>query len=282
MSQKNNNNFYEILNDSSDEISTTINFEQKKKKGRKKIKKNLLSHNKCKKDNIRSNIMTHFRKFIISFLNDFSNYLIPNNIILFRKIDFKEREKLNITFIKNLIEMKLSDFCKLKISKIYTKEVESNENQKNFENIKNYFPEEITKINIRNLYEKFYISQNFDLLKEKYRLTNTNNFFSLLNEKEKEGDFNYVNKLKETGLNLIKDLDKKKSLIINQTLKKKRFYGIKKEEEKKEINDYYHENIYNKNENLDDLCENYIIYVDNDYIIENENNINDGKFDFYF
>ena len=282
MSQKNNNNFYEILNDSSDEISTTINFEQKKKKGRKKIKKNLLSHNKCKKDNIRSNIMTHFRKFIISFLNDFSNYLIPNNIILFRKIDFKEREKLNIKFIKNLIEMKLSDFCKLKISKIYTKEVESNENQKNFENIKNYFPEEITKINIRNLYEKFYISQNFDLLKEKYRLTNTNNFFSLLNEKEKEGDYNYVNKLKETGLNLIKDLDKKKSLIINQTLKKKRFYGIKKEEEKKEINDYYHENIYNKNENLDDLCENYIIYVDNDYIIENENNINDGKFDFYF
>ena len=178
--------------------------------------------------------------------------------------------------------MKLSDFCKLKISKIYTKEVESNENQKNFENIKNYFPEEITKINIRNLYEKFYISQNFDLLKEKYRLTNTNNFFSLLNEKEKEGDYNYVNKLKETGLNLIKDLDKKKSLINDQTLKKKRFYGIKKEEEKKEINDYYHENIYNKNENLDDLCENYIIYVDNDYIIENENNINDGKFDFYF
>ena len=279
MSQKNNNNFYEILNDSSDEISTTINFEQKKKKGRKKIKKNLLSHNKCKKDNIRSNIMTHFRKFIISFLNDFSNYLIPNNIILFRKIDFKEREKLNIKYIKNFIEMKLSDFCKLKISKIYTKEVESNENQKNFENIKNYFPEEITKINIRNLYEKFYISQNFDLLKEKYRLTNTNNFFSLLNEKEKEGDFNYVNKLKETGLNLIKDLDKKKSLINDQTLKKKRFYGIKKEEEKKEINDYYHENIYNKNENLD---ENYIIYVDNDYMIENENNINDGKFDFYF
>ena len=260
MSQKNNNNFYEILNDSSDEIST----------------------NKCKKDNIRSKIMTHFIKFIISFLNDFSNYLIPNNIILFRKIDFKEREKLNITFIKNLIEMKLSDFCKLKISKIYTKEVESNENQKNFENIKNYFPEEITKINIRNLYEKFYISQNFDLLKEKYRLTNTNNFFSLLNEKEKEGDYNYVNKLKETGLNLIKDLDKKKSLINDQTLKKKRFYGIKKEEEKKEINDYYHENIYNKNENLDDLCENYIIYVDNDYMIENENNINDGKFDYYF
>jgi len=62
-------------------------------------------------------------------------------------------------------------------------------------------------------------------------------------------------------------------------LKKKRFYGIKKEEEKKEINDYYHENIYNKNENLD---ENYIIYVDNDYMIENENNINDGKFDYYF
>ena len=41
MSQKNNNNFYEIFNDLLDEISTTINFEQKKKKKKKKIKKNL-------------------------------------------------------------------------------------------------------------------------------------------------------------------------------------------------------------------------------------------------
>ncbi len=251
---------------------------KKKKKGRKKIKKNLLSHNKCKKDNIRSNIMTHFRKFIISFLNDFSNYLIPNNIILFRKIDFKEREKLNIKYIKNFIEMKLSDFCKLKISKKYSKDVEPNENYKNFEIIKNYFPKEIREMKLRKLYENFYICQNFDILKEKYGLTNTINFFSLLNEKENKGDY-YIYKLKKTGLNLIKDLDKKKSLINDQTLKKKRFYGIKKEEEKKEINDYYHENIYNKNENLD---ENYIIYVENDYMIENENNINDGKFDYYF
>ena len=35
------------------------------------------------------------------------------------------------------------------------------------------------------------------------------NFFSLLNEKKDEGLY-YLNKLKKTGLNLIKDLDKKK------------------------------------------------------------------------
>ena len=278
MSQKIDNNFYNILDDLSEEISTTIIFEKKKKKGREKIKTNLLSHDKCKKDNIKSLIMTHFIKFIICFLNDFSKKLISNAINLFKKIDFEERKKINIQFIKKFIEMTLSDFCKLKISKKYSKDVEPNENYKNFEIIKNYFPKEIREMKLRKLYENFYICQNFDILKEKYGLTNTINFFSLLNEKENKGDY-YIYKLKKTGLNLIKDLDKKKSININQYLGKKRFYNIKKEGEKKEINDYSHGNIKNKNEIVDNSNENYIIFEDNLFMKENEN---DENFESYF
>lgn len=276
MNQKIEENFYNILNESLEEMSTTYIYETKKKKGREKIKKNFSSHDKCKKDNIRSIIMTHFQKYIISFLNDLAKKFISDTIFLFRKIDFNERKKINIQSIKKFVEMNISDYCKLKISKKYKKKVEPYENQKNFEIIKDYFPKEIKEIKIRIIYEQFYISQNYDILKEKYGLTNEMNFFSLLNEKKDEGLY-YLNKLKKTGLNLIKDLDKKKSIDTNQYISKKRFYGIKKEEEKNKINEYYNENVKNKTETFDDLFNKYIIFEDTLFMNEKKNYENDEK-----
>ena len=68
--------------------------------------------------------MTHFQKYIISFLNDLAKKFISDTIFLFRKIDFNERKKINIQSIKKFVEMNISDYCKLKISKKYKKKVE--------------------------------------------------------------------------------------------------------------------------------------------------------------
>ena len=82
--QLGNINFYDIFDDDDTEENSShvINFHIKKnnlgRKRKEEINENITekkntkrTHTKYKKDNMRSKIMTHFSKFIISFLNDY-------------------------------------------------------------------------------------------------------------------------------------------------------------------------------------------------------------------
>ena len=178
------NNFYSIFDDD-DTYECSINLV--KKKGRiKKKSSHYREHDKTKKDNIRSKILTHFMRFLHKFIE--INFQTEIKKIKYRKT------RTNINLIKALFENKVEDYFSFETSKKYK---EKNQNQEIFHKIK-YLSPELLQMEYKEIYKKYYLQENERFMKF--------NFQSLLNEYI--NDNTYYKKIKNIGMNLIDDLYK--------------------------------------------------------------------------
>ena len=197
MSNKIEINLYDLLDDETDKSSLNI---KKNKLGRKRkeIKNTKRNHTKYKKDNMRSKIMTHFSKFIISFLNDYGKIFLPNQKNdFFKKVD--NRNKININSINNMMQKSLNEFCGL-ISLKYQNYENINFNSLNI--LSNYFEPNFFEKKISEFYKDFYLSKDIEKLKTVYGISNkTKNFECLLNKFN--DDIKYRNLLEKIGNKLL-------------------------------------------------------------------------------
>jgi len=205
-------NFYDMLDEETEEnYGNGIKFHLKKNLGRKRkdeknekgneIKINKRTHTKRKKDNMRSKIMTHFSKYVISFLNDYGKkFFLNQKNDFFKKVDYKLRNKVNIKSINKMMQKTLSEFCKLKVSSKH-KNCE-NLNLDSLNLLSNYFEKNFFDKKISEFYKDFYLSNDMEKLKTVYGISKkTKNFESLLDNFN--DDIEYRNSLKETGNKLI-------------------------------------------------------------------------------
>ena len=205
---------YDMLDEKSDEESFEIVKNPKliNKLGRKRKEKNTnvnwneikntkRNHTKYKKDNMRSKIMTHFSKFIISFLNDYGKIFLPNQKNdFFKKVDYKLRNKVNINSINNMMQKTLNEFCGLKVSTKYKNCENLNFNSLNI--LSNYFEPNFFEKKISEFYKDFYLSKDIEKLKTVYGISNkTKNFECLLNKFN--DDIKYRNLLEKIGNKLL-------------------------------------------------------------------------------
>jgi hypothetical protein len=207
---------YDLLDEESNESSPNMikfqlqNEEKviKNKLGRKRkeeINENGIkyprAHTKYKKDNMRSKIMTHFSKFIISFLNDYGKNFFPNQKNdFFKKVDNKLRNKVNINSINNMMQKTLNEFCELKVSTKYQNYENINFNSLNI--LSNYFEPNFFEKKISEFYKDFYLSKDIEKLKTVYGISNkTKNFECLLNKFN--DDIKYRNLLEKIGNKLL-------------------------------------------------------------------------------
>ena len=197
MSNKIEINLYDLLDDETDKSSLNI---KKNKLGRKRkeIKNTKKNHTKYKKDNMRSKIMNHFSKFIISFLNDYGKIFLPNQKNdFFKKVDYKLR---NINSINNMMQKSLNEFCGLKVSTKYQNYENINFNSLNI--LSNYFEPNFFEKKISEFYKDFYLSKDIEKLKTVYGISNkTKNFECLLNKFN--DDIKYRNLLEKIGNKLL-------------------------------------------------------------------------------
>ncbi len=162
-------------------------FEEKKEKPKK-----------IKKYNLRSNILTQFSNFIISFLNDYSKNFPPfkKKENPFKKIKYKLR-RINIQSIKDFMNYTIDDFCKLEVSSKYR----INQNYESFQKFKGYFDKDFLDLKLFDFYQKFFLSKNFSTIKQKYGLSmKTQNFENYLNS---FNNLEYKKILREIGEELI-------------------------------------------------------------------------------
>ena len=221
-------NFYDMLDEETEEnYGNGIKFHLKKNLGRKRkdeknekgneIKINKRTHTKRKKDNMRSKIMTHFSKYVISFLNDYGKkFFLNQKNDFFKKVDYKLRNKVNIKSINNMMQKTLSEFCKLKVSSKH-KNCE-NLNLDSLNLLSNYFEKNFFDKKISEFYKDFYLSNDMEKLKTVYGISKkTKNFESLLDNFN--DDIEYRNSLKETGNKLIEFANQNSIEPINPPIK---------------------------------------------------------------
>ena len=182
---------------------------EEKSKGKKKIKKY----------NLRSNILTQFSNFIISFLNDYSKNFLPfqKQGNLFKKIKYKLR-KINIQSIKEFMNYSIYDFCKLEVSSRYNK----NQNFESLQKVKNYFKNDFLDLKLFEFYQKFFLSKDFSIIKQKYGLSSkTQNFEYYLNN---FNNLEYKKNLRDIGEKLV-------TVFINLNPQKNNKKNLKNEDD---------------------------------------------------
>ena len=251
------NNFYSIFDDD-DTYECSINLV--KKKGRiKKKSSHYREHDKTKKDNIRSKILTHFMRFLHKFIE--INFQTEIKKIKYRKT------RTNINLIKALFKNKVEDYFSFETSKKYK---EKNQNQEIFHKIK-YLSPELLQMEYKEIYKKYYLQENERFMKF--------NFQSLLNEYI--NDNTYYKKIKNAGMNFIVDLYK--NTKINS--EKVEFLGKKTNksenyENQNEKEEYTEEVLNNSNSSSSNDHEK-AVSDEEDIISTNSSSLNIHKLDEY-
>ena len=235
------NNIYLIFDDDDTYECSIILV---KKKGRPKKSSHNREHDKTKKDNIRSKILTHFMRFLHKFIE--INFQTEIKKIIYRT------KNTNVNLIKALFENKVEDYFSFETSKKYK---EKNQNQEIFHDIKHLSPE-ILQMEFKEIYKKYYLQENESMKEQLYlnQQLNDFNFQSLLNEYI--NDNTYYKKIKNIGMNLIDDLYK--NTKINS--EKVEFLGKKTNKS---------ENYENQNEKEE--------YTEEDLNISNSSSLNDHE-----
>lgn len=260
------NNIYLIFDDDDTYECSIISV---KKKGRPKKSSHNREHDKTKKDNIRSKILTHFMRFLHKFIE--INFQTEIKKIIYRT------KNTNVNLIKALFENKVEDYFSFETSKKYK---EKNQNQEIFHNIKHLSPE-ILQMEFKEIYKKYYLQENESMKEQLYlnQQLNDFNFQSLLNEYI--NDNTYYKKIKNAGMNFIVDLYK--NTKINS--EKVEFLG------KKTNKSENYENQNEKEENTEEVLNNSnssssndsekIVYDEEDIISTNSSSLNIHKLDEY-
>ena len=256
-------NIYSIFDDDLSDYSTNIeknrNIEKPKSNKRKR------KHNKMHKDNIRSNILTHFMKFLFKLVEGEIKKINPDHKL--KKIKYREGY-LNLSAIKNLFEKNIENYFYCNVSLRYR--TNRKENEIIFENIKNYVSNDFLNMKLKEIYEKYYLKENEYVLKE--NSTNSlklENFCSLLNEYKNQKNYEYYEKLKNIGIKLIEDLNDSMKIAENKKfLTKKRNIMIKKYQNEKEYEKEYKKETNEKKSMGSILSEPFDLYLkedENDY-----------------
>ena len=261
------NNIYLIFDDDDTYECSMILV---KKKGRKKVKSShYREHDKTKKDNIRSKILTHFMRFLHKFIE--INFQTEIKKIKYRKT------RTNINLIKALFENKVEDYFSFETSKKYK---EKNQNQEIFHKIK-YLSPELLQMEYKEIYKKYYLQENESMKEQLYlnQQLNDFNFQSLLNEYI--NDNTYYKKIKNAGMNFIVDLYK--NTEINS--EKLEFLGKKTNksenyEDQDEKEEYTEEVLNNSNSSSSNDHEK-AVSDEEDIISTNSSSLNIHKLDEY-
>lgn len=171
---------------------------------------------KYRPDNIRSKIINHFSNFIINFLNDYVKKQFHFEKVVFVKTNYNERKKVDIKSISSFMNLTIKDFCSMNISsKIKT--YSSNHNIQALNEVKDSFESDFVNQKLSKFYENFYLNKK-NILKDFNLSDSTRNFSFLLKEKDLEQK--YIQKINDTGMNLVTE-------FINKKHKTKKF-GNKK------------------------------------------------------
>ena len=260
------NNIYLIFDDDDTYECSIISV---KKKGRPKKSSHNREHDKTKKDNIRSKILTHFMRFLHKFIE--INFQTEIKKIIYRT------KNTNVNLIKALFENKVEDYFSFETSKKYK---EKNQKQEIFHNIKHLSPE-ILQMEFKEIYKKYYLQENESMKEQLYlnQQLNDFNFQSLLNEYI--NDNTYYKKIKNAGMNFIVDLYK--NTKINS--EKVEFLGKKTNksenyENQNEKEEYTEEVLNNSNSSSSNDSEK-IVYDEEDIISTNSSSLNIHKLEEY-
>jgi hypothetical protein len=197
--------------DSQSAISNSVKKKKKSNDSEDSLnKKNLLGKKTFRKDNMRSKVINHFFKFLIDYLNDKVKKIYSYQKVIFEKINYGERKKVNIDSIKLIMNKTISEICEFDISsksQLFNKK----NNLESLKLISEDLKEGFINMKILKFYEEYYLCDKN--LKNEFEINlNCKNFKYLL---EEYNDNYYERKLyEETGKNLI-------TQFINQKSKKK-------------------------------------------------------------
>jgi hypothetical protein len=202
-----------------DDTSKNVEFEVTKDISKTNTtlgKKYLREHPNHYSDNTLGIIKTHFKHFIIDFLNDYIKDYYGYQKRRFRKFSHKG---VTIEKMKEFMEMTISDMCKLDLDGTFSKP-KKNQNQKFLKAIPN---ENLINYKLKDFYILYYQSDksNFPFLSDKAK-----NFFDLIEEKEGK----LKNKIEKLGFSLISDY------ITKESKSKKHIHSSKTDHQINKVN----------------------------------------------
>ena len=177
------------ISDTDSVVNVRNNFlVRKKTSGRTRKKKSeKVPHGNKSFDNIERKIQVHFLNFIISFCNDALRYYFKNSSFSFKKINQKEKIKVNFNNVSKLKKSKIKDLLNSEISAKF-KKFDKNENKKLLSQLKETWLDKLFDMNYLDLFKYYYNNKesrldaiNFE--KKKIPLTEgTKSFYELLED----------------------------------------------------------------------------------------------------
>ena len=160
-----------------------------KKRGRKPQKESKRQHNALDQDNIIRKIQVHFLTFIICFINDLVQVVLPNNKDLcFKNINYEFKKTVNHAYIENLKSKKVGDILKLRASP-KNRKFDSNINEIIFNKICgiNPFLKEFFELSYLDMFNNYYIKEEREIDVEGYHVKlsqRTKNFNDLIEKNQ--------------------------------------------------------------------------------------------------
>ena len=177
------------ISDTDSVVNVRNNFlVRKKTSGRTRKKKSeKVPHGNKSFDNIERKIQVHFLNFIISFSNDALRYYFKNSSFSFKKINQKEKIKVNFNNVSKLKKSKIKDLLNSEIS-VKFKNFDKNENKKLLSQLKETWLDKLFDMNYLDLFKYYYNNKESRLdtiifEKKKIPLTEgTKSFYELLED----------------------------------------------------------------------------------------------------
>ena len=177
------------ISDTDSVVNVRNNFlVRKKTSGRTRKKKSeKVPHGNKSFDNIERKIQVHFLNFVISFSNDALRYYFKNSSFSFKKMNQKEKIKVNFNNVSKLKKSKIKDLLNSEIS-VKFKNFDKNENKKLLSQLKETWLDKLFDMNYLNLFKYYYNNKESRLdaiifEKKKIPLTEgTKSFYELLED----------------------------------------------------------------------------------------------------
>ena len=164
-------------------------------------KKDFLGKKTIRRDNIRSKILNHFFQFLIDSFNDYVKKIYSYQKVLFQKINYDIRKKVNIDSVKSIMDKTIKEICEYDItskSQLFDKR----NNSDCLKLISKDLEEKFINMKILTFYKEYYLCEDEEYLKNKFGINSkTQNFKYLL---EEFNDTYFEKKVyEETGKKLI-------------------------------------------------------------------------------